>query len=97
MKCACSSDAIEPILKDPLIVPVHPITRARARAKKFKEDFNELLQDIWTEVDYKSVTTQDEKALINLIHIQDKIEDYWFRPRSKSASLCLFCQVLYVF
>jgi len=89
MKCACPCDTIEPTLKDPLIVPVHPITRVRA--KKFKEDFNGLLQDIWAKVDYERVTTQEEIALIILIHIQDEIGDYWFRPRSISASLCLFC------
>ena len=37
-------DAIQPS-KDPLEVPVGPVTRLRA--KKFKEAFNGLLQDTW--------------------------------------------------
>ena len=38
-----SCDAIQP-LNDPLEVPIGPVTRLRA--KKFKEAFNGLLQDI---------------------------------------------------
>jgi hypothetical protein len=37
--------------KDPLEVLVGPVTRLRAT--RFKEAFNELLQDTWAKVDLK--------------------------------------------
>ena len=45
-------DTIQPS-KDPLEVPVGPITRLRA--KKFKEAFNGLLQDTWDKVDFMRI------------------------------------------
>ena len=72
-------DVIQPTLKDPLGVPVGSITRAIT--KKFKEAFNGLLQDTWAKMDYKITVTQEEQALIKLIHIQYGIEDYGFWPR----------------
>jgi hypothetical protein len=61
-------DAIQPS-KDPLEVPVCPVTRLRA--KKFKEAFNGLLQDTWAKVDFKRICNNKEQALINLIHVQE--------------------------
>ena len=51
--------------KDPLEVPVGPVTELRA--KKFKEAFN---QDTWAKVDFKRICNNKEQALINLIHVQ---------------------------
>ena len=65
---------IQPTSNDLLVVLVGPITRAKA--KKFKEAFNRLLQDIWAKVNYKKTTTQEEQTLINFIHIQEVFEDH---------------------
>jgi hypothetical protein len=54
-----------------LEVLVGPITRLKA--KRFKETFNGLLQDTWAKVDFKRVMNNKEKALINLIHIQERL------------------------
>jgi hypothetical protein len=54
--------------KDPLEVLVGPVTRLRA--KRFKEAFNELLQDTWAKVDLKRILNNKEQVLINLIHFQ---------------------------
>jgi len=43
----------------------------RFRAKRFKEVFNELLQNIWAKMDFKRVLNNEEHALINLIHVQE--------------------------
>jgi hypothetical protein len=61
-------DVIQPS-KDPLEVPVDPVTRLRA--KKFKEAFNGLLKDTWAKVDFKRICNNKEHALINLSHIQE--------------------------
>jgi hypothetical protein len=55
--------------KDPLEVPVGPLTRLRV--KSFKEVFNGLLQDIWVKVDFKRILNNEEQAVINLIHVQE--------------------------
>jgi hypothetical protein len=55
--------------KDPLEVPVGPITRLKA--KRFKEAFNRLLQDTWDKVDFKRILNNEEQAVINLIHVQE--------------------------
>jgi len=52
-----------------LEVPVGPVTRLKA--KKFKEAFNELLQDTWAKVDFKRIFNNKKQALINLIHVQE--------------------------
>jgi hypothetical protein len=65
-------DAIQPS-KDPLKVPVGPVTRLRA--KKFKEAFNGLLQETWAKVDLKRICNNKEQVLINLIHIQEVLVD----------------------
>jgi hypothetical protein len=54
--------------KDPLEVLVGPVTRLRA--KRFKEAFNELLQDTWAKVDLKRILNNKEQVVINLIHFQ---------------------------
>ena len=61
-------DAIQ-TSKDPLEVPVGPVTRLKA--KKFKEAFNGLLQDTWAKVDFKRICNNKEQALIYLIHVQE--------------------------
>jgi hypothetical protein len=43
----------------------------RLRVKRFKEAFNRLLQDTWAKVDFKRILNNDEKAVINLIHVQE--------------------------
>jgi len=65
-------DAIQPS-KDPLEVAVGPVTKLRA--KKFKEAFNGLLQEIWAKVDFKRICNNKEQALINLIHVQEGLVD----------------------
>ena len=52
-------------------VPVGPVTRLMA--KKFKEAFNGLLQETWAKVDFKRICNNKEQALINLIHIQERL------------------------
>jgi hypothetical protein len=61
-------DSIQPS-KDPLEVPVGPITRLRGT--KFKQAFNGLLQDTWAKVDFKRISNSKMQALINLIHVQE--------------------------
>jgi hypothetical protein len=41
-----------------LEVPVGLVTRIRA--KRFKEAFNELLQDTWAKVDFKRILNNEE-------------------------------------
>jgi hypothetical protein len=53
-------NAIQPS-KDPLEVPVGPVTRLRT--KKFKQAFNGLLQDTWAKVDFKRICNNKEQAL----------------------------------
>jgi len=57
--------------KDPLEVPVGPVTRLRA--KRFKEAFNGLFQDTWAKVDFKRILNNKEQAVINLIHDQEEL------------------------
>ena len=57
--------------KDPLEVLVGPVTRLRA--KRFKEAFNELLQDTWAKVDLKRILNNKEQVMINLIHVQAEL------------------------
>jgi hypothetical protein len=56
--------------KDPLEVPVGPVTRLRA--KRFKEAFNGLFQYMWAKVDFKRILN-NEQAVINLIHVQEEL------------------------
>jgi len=55
--------------KDPLDVPVGPITRLKA--KRFKEVFNGPFQDTWAKMDFKRILNNEEQAMINLIQVQE--------------------------
>jgi hypothetical protein len=48
-------DAIQTTLKDPIEVLVEIITRSRTKTLKYA--FNELIQSIWANVDFKEATT----------------------------------------
>ena len=50
-------------------VPIGPVTRVRA--KRFKETFNGLLQDMWAKVDFKRKLNNEKQVVINLIHVQE--------------------------
>jgi hypothetical protein len=65
-----------------LEVLVGPVTRLRA--KKFKEAFNRLLQDILDKVDFKRICNNKEQALINLMH-----KDWEKKTRFKQFDLSL--------
>jgi hypothetical protein len=67
--------------KDPLEVPVGPITRLKA--KRFKEAFNRLLQDTWDKVDFKRILNNEDQAVINLIHVQEGLVGGTKRPLHK--------------
>jgi hypothetical protein len=58
-------------LKDPLHVPVEPITRARS--KKIKEALNRLIQDIWADstMGHSKLSPKEDEAVINLIQATD--------------------------
>ena len=53
--------------KDPLHVPVGPITRARS--KKIKKTLNELIQEIWADSNtgHLKLGPKEDKGVINLI------------------------------
>ena len=53
--------------KDPLHVPVGPITRARS--KKIKKTLNELIQEIWVDSNtgHLKLGPKEDKGVINLI------------------------------
>ena len=55
-------------LKDPLHIPVRPITRVRS--KKIKEALNGLIQKIWVEskTGHSKVSPTEDEGAINLIH-----------------------------
>ena len=50
-------------------VPVGLVTRLKA--KRFKEAFNGLLQDMWAKVDFKRKLNNEKQVVINLIHVQE--------------------------
>ena len=54
-------------LKDPLHVPVGPITRARS--KKIKEALNGLIQEIWANSNtrHSKLGPKEDEGVINLI------------------------------
>ena len=58
-------------LKDPLHVPVGPITRARS--KKIKEALNGLIQDIWVDstTGHSKFGPKEDEGVINLIQATD--------------------------
>ena len=53
--------------KNPLQVPVGPITKARS--KKIKEALNGLIQEIWTDSNagHSKLGPKEDKGVINLI------------------------------
>jgi hypothetical protein len=59
------------LLKDPLHVPVGPITRARS--KKIKEALNGLIQDIWADstTGHNKLGPKEDEGIINLIQAAD--------------------------
>ena len=75
--------------KDPLEVPVGPVTRLRA--KRFKEAFNGLLQDTWAKVGFKRILNNEEQAVINkkglLVEPRPLHKDWERRRRLDSDSL----------
>jgi hypothetical protein len=58
-------------LKDPLHVPIRPITRARS--KKIKEALNGLIQDIWADstTGHSKLGPKEDEGVINLIQATD--------------------------
>jgi hypothetical protein len=59
--------------KNPLEVPIEPITRARA--KKLKEALNGLVQNIWSKIDLEGLGTFKEhegQPLIHLVQVQEE-------------------------
>ena len=61
------TDENQQAFKDPLHVPVGPITKARS--KKIKETLNGLIQDIWADSDagHSKFGPKEDKCVINLI------------------------------
>jgi hypothetical protein len=59
------------LLKDPLHVPVGPITRARS--KQIKEALNGLIQDIWADftMGHSKLGPKEDEGVINLIQATD--------------------------
>jgi hypothetical protein len=59
------------LLKDPLHVPVGPITRARS--KKIKEALDGLIQDIWADSTTRQskLGPKEDEVVINLIQATD--------------------------
>ena len=59
------------LLKDPLHVPVGPITRAKS--KKIKEALNGLIQDIWADstTGHSKLGPKGDEGVINLIQAAD--------------------------
>jgi hypothetical protein len=58
-------------LKDPLHVPIGPITRARS--KKIKEALNGLIQNIWADstTGHSKLGPNEDEGVINLIQAID--------------------------
>ena len=60
--------------RDPLHVPVGPITRARA--KRFKEALNGLIHDTWADSKLlkSNISPHEDQGLINVIKAMDWAE-----------------------
>ena len=65
--CAHTHDENQQALKDPLHVPVEPITRARS--KKIKEALNGLIQEILADSNtgHSKLGPKEDEGVINLI------------------------------
>ena len=61
------NDENQQAFKDPLHVPVEPITKVRS--KKVKEALNELIQEIWVDfnVGHSKLGAKEDECVINLI------------------------------
>ena len=61
-------------LKDPLHVPVGPITRART--KKIKEALNGMIQEIWVDSKtwHSKLGPKEDEGVINLIQATDGVD-----------------------
>ena len=61
-------------LKDPLYVPVGPITRVRS--KKIKEALNGLIQEIWADskTGHSKLGPKEDEGVINLIQATDGVD-----------------------
>ena len=61
------TDENQQAFKDPLHVPVGPITRARS--KKIKETLNRLIQEIWADSNarHSKLGPKEDEEVINLI------------------------------
>ena len=66
-----SDENQQELLKDPLHVPVGPITRARS--KKIKAALNGLIQDIWADstTGHSKLGPKEDEGVINLIQAAD--------------------------
>ena len=69
--CPRTDENQQALLKDPLHVPVGPITRARS--KKIKEALNGLIQDIWADstTGHSKLGPKEDEGVINLIQAAD--------------------------
>ena len=61
------NDENQQVFRDPLHVPVGPITRARS--KKIKEALNGLIQEIWADSNagHSKLGPEEDEGVINLI------------------------------
>ena len=62
-----SFDENQQVFKDPLHVPVGPITKARS--KKIKDALNGLIQEIWVDSNagHSKLGPKEDEGVINLI------------------------------
>ena len=65
--CSLDSDENQQAFKDPLHVPIGPITKARS--KKIKKALNELIQEIWADSNarHSKLGPKEDEGEINLI------------------------------
>ena len=65
--CCFISDENQQAFKDPLHVPIGPITKARS--KKIKEALNGLIQEIWADSNagHSKLGPKEDEGVINLI------------------------------
>ena len=65
--CRCVIDEHHKAFKDPLHVPVGPITKAKS--KKIKEALNRLIQEIWADSNTgrSKLGSKEDEGVINLI------------------------------
>ena len=73
-RLVCLCDENQQALKDPLHVPVRPITRTRS--KKMKEVLNGLIQEIWADSNtrYSKLGPKEDEGIINSIQAIDRVD-----------------------